>query len=113
MRILSIKNINLEIKNLQGKCVRTWGKINLIDQERSIATISYGNCILMLRTFLMPRFDGQKGDIAQFIGDVGDNVLIVKSCKKINELDIDFFEFALERRNAFLENQVSSSAVEL
>jgi len=101
-RILSIKFINLDIKKLHGNGVRTWGKINFINQEKSVISICYGGFSLIVHTHLIPCFDGQKGDIGQFIGDIDDGVLIVKSFRRINELDLGLFELALEKRNAFL-----------
>ena len=110
LQILSIADINARIEALNGTPVRTWGKVKYIEHEQGVASITYNSSTLIIQTHLVLQFDGQIGDVGQFIGDIEDGVLLLKSFRRVHRLDIDLFETALEQRNKYLNNLNTATA---
>lgn len=102
--IISLKDINLEIEALHGKTIRTWGKINSIDRVKDTIIVQNGDSSLLLDTHFLLDFDGQRGELGQYIGEIRGATLTVKSFRSINELDLKLFELSLEKKNVFLRD---------
>ena len=81
-------------------------RIDHLNTERNTASISYQSAVLNIDTTLVPCFDGRKGDIGQFIGDIEDKIMKVKSYKRIDDLDLKLFEQLLAEREKFLLSAV-------
>jgi len=102
--IITIKDIQVNKNNLIGKSIRTWGRIVHINPEASRVKIS-NDCIeITCRTELVPSFNASVNDSCQFIGDVEEDGLLIKSVQVIDASSFDFklLQAVLKKRIEFL-----------
>ena len=59
-----------------------------------------------------PRTDGHLGEVAQFIGDIEDGLLLLKSFTRIQRLNLHFLETALNQRKKFSEKLGTASCAD-
>ena len=77
-------------------------RLDLVDPVKNTAIISFKGSTLELSLSLVDIFDARINDIIQVIGDLKDGVLVVRSFKVVNDLNLTLFESALYQREKFL-----------
>lgn len=59
---------------------------------------------MSVNTTLVPDFNGKTGNIGQFIGDISDGKLNLKSYQEVSDIDLNLFWKVLEKREQYLNN---------